>query len=130
MIALTPISIGELLDKISILEIKRDRIAEPAKLVNVCNELRCLTEVRDKLGIVDHDSYAELYAEIHRINSELWELEDRIRELMARPTSDTEFIDTAVNIHKKNDGRAFVKKAMNLIFKSQLIEEKSYKEST
>lgn len=129
MIALTPISIGELLDKISILEIKRDRIRDAEKLVNVCNELRCLIEVRDKLGIVDHDSYAELYTEIHRINSELWELEDRIRELMTHPTSDTEFIDTAVNIHRKNDARAFVKKAANMIFKSQLVEEKSYKET-
>lgn len=129
MIALTPISIGELLDKISILEIKRDRIADPAKLINVCNELRCLTEVRDKLGVVDHDSYDELYTELRRINSELWELEDRIRELMARPTCDSEFIDTAVSIHKKNDARAFVKKAANLVFKSQLVEEKSYKEA-
>jgi hypothetical protein len=130
MIALTPISIGELLDKISILEIKREYIRDPAKLVNVCNELRCLTEVRDRLRLMNHDSYAELYSEMYRINRELWALEDRIRELMARPTSDTEFIDTAVSIHKKNDARAFVKKAANLVFKSELIEEKSYKEST
>lgn len=129
MIALTPISIGELLDKISILEIKRERIRDAEKLVNVCNELRCLAEVRDKLGLQNHESYDELYAEMHRINSELWELEDRIRELMARPTSDSEFIDTAVNIHRKNDARAFVKKAANLVFKSQLVEEKSYKET-
>jgi hypothetical protein len=129
MIAYVPISIGELLDKITILQIKMDRISNPEKLVNISNELRCLMEIYEQHNLEGHDDFVDLYQDLLIANQELWELEDRIRELMARPTTDQEFIDTGVLIHRTNDQRAAIKKQINIAYKSDLIEEKSYKEA-
>jgi len=129
MIAFVPTSIGELLDKITILQIKMDRMRDAEKLINVSNELRCLMEIYEIHNLEDHADFVDLYQDLLITNQELWELEDRIRELMARPTTDQEFIDTAVLIHRTNDQRAAIKRQVNIAYKSDLIEEKSYKES-
>lgn len=130
MIAHVPTSIGELLDKITILQIKMDRISDATKLVNVGNELRCLMEIYENLNLESHADFDDLYQDLILTNQDLWELEDQIRELMHRPSSDQEFIDTAVRIHRTNDRRAAIKKQINVAYKSDLIEEKSYKEAT
>lgn len=124
-----PISVGELLDKISILQIKQNSILDAAKLVNVSNELRILMEIMERAGVTKHQEFDDLFQIMFEINRRGWDYEDQIRELMVRPGSDQEFIDLAVTLHKNNDSRMAHKKRINLTFNSNIIEEKSYKDA-
>ena len=124
-----PISVGELLDKISILQIKQNSILDAAKLVNVSNELRILMEIMERNGVTKHQEFDDLFQIMFEINRRGWDYEDQIRELMVRPGSDQEFIDLAVTLHKNNDSRMAHKKRINLTFNSNIIEEKSYKDA-
>jgi hypothetical protein len=121
---LVPISVGELMDKITILEIKSERLKNPSQLANVTQELAALRAVR--LGDVDRVMLDKLGAELRRVNAELWDVEDGIRECDARGDFGQSFIDLARAVYRLNDERSRLKKAINLASGSRLVEEKSY----
>lgn len=122
---LVPISVGELIDKIVILEIKSERIKNANQLANIANELGALRAVR--LGDVDRARLDALSAELKRVNAKLWEVEDSIRECDARGDFGDDFIELARAVYQFNDERARLKKAINVESGSRLVEEKSYK---
>jgi hypothetical protein len=122
---LVPISVGELIDKIVILEIKSERIKNATQLANIANELGALRAVR--LGDVDRARLDALSAELKRVNAKLWEVEDSIRECDARGDFGDDFIELARAVYRFNDERARLKKAINVESGSRLVEEKSYK---
>jgi len=121
---LVPISVGELMDKITILEIKSERLKNPSQLDNVTQELAALRAVR--LGDVDRVTLDKLGAELRRVNAKLWDVEDAIRECDARGDFGQSFIDLARAVYELNDERSRLKKAINLASGSRLVEEKSY----
>jgi hypothetical protein len=122
---LVPISVGELIDKIVILEIKSERIKNANQLANIANELGALRAVR--LGDVDRARLDALSAELKRVNAKLWDVEDSIRECDARGDFGENFIELARAVYRFNDERARLKKAINVESGSRLVEEKSYK---
>lgn len=123
---LVPISVGELLDKITILEIKSERIKNSGQIENIARELGALRAVR--LGDdIDRTMLAQLGAELKRVNATLWDVEDAIRECDARGDFGEKFIELARAVYRLNDERARLKKAINLASGSRLVEEKSYK---
>ena len=122
---LVPISVGELIDKIVILEIKSERIKNANQLANIANELGALRAVR--LGDVDRARLDALSAELKRVNAKLWDVEDSIRECDARGDFGDNFIELARAVYRFNDERARLKKAINVESGSRLVEEKSYK---
>ena len=123
---LVPTSVGELLDKITILEIKSERIKNPGQIENIARELGALRAVR--LGDdIDRTMLARLGAELKRVNATLWDVEDAIRECDARGDFGEKFIELARAVYRLNDERARLKKAINLASGSRLVEEKSYK---
>ena len=120
------ISTGELMDKLSILEIKLQRIKDPNKSTNVEKELKELNKhFQDLL-----DQYGEPiknhYLELSKINKILWDIEDNIRKKEAAGEFDSEFVELARSVYITNDQRAKVKKSINLFTNSELLEEKSY----
>lgn len=122
---MVPISLGELYDKIVILEIKSANISDPEKLINVRSELK---KLRDACPIASEND-AELLSLVERLreaNKELWDLEDRIREKERDSDFGPEFVEIARLIYRTNDRRASAKKDINLKFGSAIIEEKSY----
>lgn len=122
-----PVSCGELIDKVTILEIKAERIADPDKLANVRDELRLLTELWEADPASAADIGAER-AELKRINEALWEIEDEIRVKERKQSFDDRFIELARSVYRTNDKRAAVKRAINLKLGSRLVEEKSYED--
>jgi len=120
---LVPISVGELIDKITILEIKSERIENARQLENIARELAALRAVR----LDDIAELARLAAELKRVNAELWEIEDAIRDCDARGDFSATFIELARAIYRLNDERSRIKKAINIASGSRLVEEKSYK---
>jgi hypothetical protein len=121
------ISIGEFFDKITILEIKQERIADQAKLVNINNELDALNALLDGLPISRADVENEV-SELKAINEKLWVIEDDIRDKESKKSFDQEFIELARAVYFTNDRRSEVKRAINLKLGSDFIEEKSYEE--
>ena len=122
---LVPISVGELMDKITILEIKSERITNPSQLERVVQELKALRAVH--LGEMDRAMLDKLSAELKRVNATLWEVEDDIRDCEARGDFGDRFIELARAVYRLNDERARLKKAINLASGSRLFEEKSYR---
>ncbi|MEI4516336.1 MULTISPECIES: DUF6165 family protein [unclassified Stenotrophomonas] len=124
-----PVSFGELLDKISILQIKSERIGDPAKLANIRTELSALekTWMGHPAGVKD---IVKLRAELKEINEQLWEIEDNVRLKDKAKAFDDEFIALARSVYQKNDQRARIKKDINLALGSVYVEEKSYKDYT
>jgi len=119
------ISPGELIDKITILEIKRERITNPTKLENVEREWKVLTAARD--GAVKPSAELDrLAAELKRINERLWEIEDEIRDCERRKDFGKEFVELARGVYLNNDRRSEIKRAINELLGSRLSEEKSY----
>jgi hypothetical protein len=121
----TRISPGEFLDKLSILEIKLERIREPAKLANVRRELELLRGIWSTSPLAGADVTA-LTRALKTVNEALWEIEDRLRVKEARGSFDQEFIELARSVYRNNDRRAALKRELNLALRSDLIEEKSY----
>ena len=122
-----PVSYGELIDKITILEFKSRQISDPAKLANVRNELDLLnaTWANDAASQTDiGDERARLLA----VNEALWDIEDRIRLKEKAQAFDAEFVELARSVYFRNDVRAAVKREINLKLGSQLVEEKSYQD--
>jgi hypothetical protein len=123
MIVDIPTSIGELVDKVTILQIKNKKIVDMIKLKNVQFELHLLTEKLKSLKTYDFSkSMVSLYA----VNSELWTIEDNIRQKEKLNQFDDEFIQLARAVYYKNDERAQLKKEINSIVGSTIIEEKLY----
>ncbi len=122
-----PVSLGELLDKISILEIKKKKIQNESKLKNIKKELIGLRNVLDKLNI-DLSQTDDLYKDLYEINLSLWEIEDSIRVLEKNKDFEKQFIDLARSVYITNDKRFEVKNEINKIFNSEYVEEKSYED--
>ena len=117
-----PISIGELIDKITILEIKKDKLKN-LKLKNILKELSFLRAVLEKNNILIPD---EIYFQLKSINLKLWDIEDKIRIKEKNKEFDNEFIELARSVYLNNDRRSETKKELNIMFNSEIIEEKSY----
>lgn len=121
----TPVSVGEFLDKLSILEIKSERISDSDKLTNIRNELALLRDVWTQSSFAQADITDE-YRTLRVVNEQLWDIEDRIRLKEAAKTFDQEFIDLARAVYILNDRRAASKRRLNEALGSELVEEKSY----
>ncbi|HXP01158.1 MAG TPA: DUF6165 family protein [Luteibacter sp.] len=123
----TPVSYGELIDKMTILQIKLQEIKDEAKLANVRNELELLdaTWKNDKASEVD---IAEETGRLLAVNQRLWKIEDDIRMKERAQAFDAEFIQLARSVYIENDERAAIKREINLKLGSTLVEEKSYQD--
>jgi len=120
-----PISIGELLDKITILELKKARIVDEVKQFNVTRELAVLVAIADeslRLG----DEGLRIVDELRRVNSQLWDVEDNIRACERHQDFGNHFVELARSVYRHNDKRALLKQKLNEITGSKLVEEKSY----
>jgi hypothetical protein len=125
---LVEVSNGELLDKISILELKMLKIEDEEKLVNVHKEFDTLNPLVVEL-FENHDGQLQNhYLELAKINGELWDIEDWIRDCEREKRFDKEFVELARSVYITNDKRCEVKKLINILTSSGLVEEKSYKE--
>ena len=120
-----PISYGELLDKITILEIKSERIGQPERLENVRRELALLSEVWEQLG-AKANQVSQARSQLKLVNTTLWDIEDKIRLKEASNTFDERFVELARAVYVTNDRRAAIKKEINMALGSELVEEKSY----
>jgi len=122
-----PVSPGELLDKITILRIKSQRMSDPAKVSNVRQELNVLEETWAASAYAGVDIEAEIAA-LQLVNERLWVIEDDIRDKERAQAFDTDFIRLARAVYVENDERAAIKRRINLKLGSVLIEEKSYRD--
>ena len=120
---LAPISAGELIDKITILEVKAERISDPTKRANVQRELSELEALRARHRL---DGLDVLTTDLRTVNETLWDVEDELRLLEVEQRFDARFIALARAVYQTNDRRAALKKEINLLVGSAIIEEKSY----
>jgi hypothetical protein len=123
----TPVSFGELIDKITILEIKFEQIEDAAKRGNVRTELDLLNATWAAHAASRTDIAAER-AQLREVNQALWDIEDHIRVKEKAKAFDAEFIELARSVYFRNDERAAIKRAINEKLGSTLVEEKSYKD--
>lgn len=123
---LVPVSIGELLDKIVILDIKAARIGDPAKLENVRRERQALGEAAAGLDVTA-EPCAALMSELRTVNEALWQVEDDLRDCERNGDFGPRFVELARAVYHTNDRRAAIKRALNEAFGSDLVEEKSYR---
>jgi len=119
-----PIAWGELFDKVTILEIKAERIAAPAALVNVRRELAALQAIEAAAPAAD--GLATLKAELAAVNLALWDIEDAIRDHEQAGDFGDRFVALARSVYRENDKRAAIKRRINLLLGSDIVEEKSY----
>ena len=122
---LVEIAPGELIDKITILEIKSERITDAGKLKNVRVELQVLEAARDA-AMAASAELADLTAQLKQVNEALWEIEDAIRDCERGQDFGPKFIELARSVYHSNDRRAALKRQINELLGSKLIEEKSY----
>ncbi len=120
-----PVSPGELIDKLTILEIKSERMSDAKKLANVKLELNLLSDTWAKSDYAKIDISTE-WSELKRINAELWDIEDQIRDEERHQRFGDEFIRLARAVYFINDDRAAVKRQINDKLGSKIVEEKSY----
>ena len=123
---IVPVSSGELIDKIAILKIKKKKIFNKSKLKNINNELSLLNEIY-KNNFKNNKKLLLYEKKLIKINKKLWDIEDKIRFLESKKNFNQEFIDLARAIYINNDKRSEIKKKINKLTGSRLIEEKSYK---
>lgn len=116
------VSNGEIIDKLTIIRIKLERISDKAKLVNLKKEYKEL--ISSSASIISTED--PLYKALYEVNCELWEIEDHIRDLERKKAFDDDFISTARAVYLKNDKRSELKREINIKTSSGLIEEKSY----
>jgi Family of unknown function (DUF6165) len=119
------VSPGELLDKITILEIKSQRITDPAKLRNVASELRSLEAARRR-ALPETPQLAALAAELRAVNEALWQIEDDIRRCERDGDFGPRFVELARSVYRTNDRRAALKRRVNDLLGARVVEEKSY----
>ena len=124
-----PVSFGEVLDKITILEIKSERMEDEAKVKNVRLELDELTATWNE-AVKDQAAIAQLRTQLKAVNEELWVIEDDIRDEEADQNFGERFIELARAVYVTNDKRAALKKDINLALGSRFVEEKSYRDYT
>jgi hypothetical protein len=124
---LVPVSFGELLDKIAILQIKSERMSDPAKLANVRNELGALERTWMAHPAAGHD-IVRLRADLKAVNERLWEIEDEIRDQERDQKFGETFIRLARAVYFENDERARIKREINVALGSTYVEEKSYQD--
>ncbi len=128
---LAPVSVGEIFDKLSILQIKEKKISDPIKLGNVKVEIKELNKSIISLDIYDKSSQEALDAlktELYETNFKLWDIEDALRELESQKKFEQEFISLARQVYITNDKRAEIKKEINRLTGSDIVEEKHYSE--
>ncbi len=123
----TPVSFGEVLDKITILEIKVKNINDDEKRANVKNELNILLNTWEK-HVESNNEINTLKQKLKDINQSLWDIEDNIRIKESKNEFDDEFIQIARSVYVVNDQRAAAKKEVNILLGSELVEEKSYQD--
>ena len=123
---LAEISVGELFDKITILNIKTQKIHDKEKLINIKNELNFLNNQASSINVKDQDSLALNINKLQSINEELWDIENYKRECEANKDFGEKFIQLSRDVHFKNDIRAQIKKEINLLTDSIIVEEKEY----
>ena len=127
---LIPISTGELVDKITILEIKKRKIKQPEALKNVSTELELLQGILNSLSQnfsqEENDKNNEIKRDLEKINLQLWDVEDALRSHESKQSFGPEFIKLARSVYTLNDQRAQLKRSINILCNSSLIEEKSY----
>lgn len=116
------VSNGEIIDKLTIIQIKIERIRDPEKLKNLQKEYEILRTASSAIMSQEDPLYLELY----KANCDLWDIEDKIRDLEKRKEFGSDFIQTARSVYFNNDKRSEIKKAINLKTSSDLVEEKSY----
>jgi len=119
------VSTGEFIDKMTILRIKKERIKNKSKLKNVHNELEAL-EIMYEACIRPSETLESLTDELLEVNKQLWDIEDAVREKEAKQEFDEDFVEIARSVYLTNDERCRLKKAINLLLGSRLVEEKSY----
>lgn len=122
---LIPASAGELIDKITILEIKLKNIVDPVKNRNVSIELEALSKCFEE-NIIQSNEIEELKTNLKQVNSALWNIEDDIRQCEQAGEFGEKFIELARSVYRQNDKRAALKKEINIMLGSSIIEEKSY----
>ena len=122
-----PVSFGELLDKISILQIKSERMSDEAKLANVRRELSALEKTWMAHPAAGSD-IARLRADLKAVNERLWDIEDEVRLKERAQAFDSDFVRLARSVYLENDERARIKKAINIALGSGYVEEKSYQD--
>jgi Family of unknown function (DUF6165) len=127
MSLLAPISVGELLDKLSILELKAAALADPARRANVQRELAALDAVRRR-DVAPLPQLDALYRDLQEVNRRLWQVEDELREHERAGRFDNSFIGLARSVYRENDRRAALKRRINELTGSEIVEEKSYPE--
>lgn len=125
MIILAPISVGELIDKITILKIKSNLITDIDKLKNIEKELQALEKIKDELNL-DLNSVESLQSKLYSVNLELWHIENYKRASEKDQNFGDGFINAARQVYLKNDLRSSIKKNINELVGSSIIEEKSY----
>jgi len=125
MMILIPGAVGELVDKITILQIKAERLSSPEQLKNVRYELELLEQLQATRRI-EGPALEEKMANLKAINSNLWEIEDHIRDCERRNDFGGRFIELARSVYKLNDQRGTIKREINALFGSTINEEKSY----
>ena len=123
---LAEISVGELFDKITILNIKTKKISDNDKLRNINTELKTLNDQSKKITISDTQALNDLVLKLQQINEDLWDIENFKRECEAKKDFGENFIKLSRDVHFKNDKRAILKKEINLLSNSQIVEEKEY----
>ena len=126
MKVLAEISVGELFDKITILNIKTKKIKDQQKIKNILKELNTLNEQASKIYISDKLSLEDQVKKLQSINEELWDIENFKRECEANKDFGENFIKLSRDVHFKNDIRAEIKKEINLLSNSIIVEEKEY----
>ncbi len=122
-----PVSVGELLDKLSIVEIKRMKIKNKEKLVYLNLEYELLNEKVKNIRKISKKDFDNFYSSLMEINSKLWDIEDEIRALEGKKQFDKDFIDLARNVYITNDMRFEVKSDINKYFGSTIVEQKELK---
>tara|TARA_A100001011_G_C14263333_1_gene823546 strand:- start:1328 stop:1717 length:390 start_codon:yes stop_codon:yes gene_type:complete len=123
---LAEISVGELFDKITILNIKTQKIHDSEKLINIKNELNFLNNQAANINVKDQESLNKNINKLQSINEELWDIENYKRECEANKDFGEKFIELSRDVHFKNDIRAQIKKEINLLTDSIIVEEKEY----
>ena len=116
------VSNGEIMDKLSIIQIKLERIKDETKLLNLRKEYDVLKKAADSILSLNDPLYKALY----EVNCELWDIEDHIRDLEREKNFGDDFVQTARSVYFKNDKRSEIKREINIKTSSGLIEEKSY----
>jgi len=123
---LVEISVGDLFDKITILNIKLKKITDNEKLINISKELEVLNAESKKVKVLDQKILFDLTSKLQNINEELWDIENLKREFEAKKDFGELFIKLSRDVHFKNDIRAEIKKEINLLSNSNIVEEKEY----